>query len=168
MKRKNLLFTILFCALNYSINAQEKEEDQKDIAKLEIQDARHDGENITNKILQDKNSYLFYKTSEIDELLLSFISDSNEDQTYGNIYLVSKEIEQGKKNKNQKYTYNFYWSYVNSFDDYKGTYKATLSFIKKRKGVYFELYLKQENLDEFLFRGELKGDITFLEEQVGK
>lgn len=168
MKRKNLLFTILFCALNYSINAQEKEEDQKDIAKLEIQDARHDGENITDKILQDKNSYLFYKTSEIDELLLSFISDTNDDQTYGNIYLVSKEIEQGKKNKNQKQTYNFYWSYVNSFDDYKGTYKATLSLIKKRKGVYFELYLKQENLDEFLFRGELKGDISFLEEQVGK
>lgn len=168
MKRTNLLLTILFCAFNSSINAQEKEEDQKDIAKLEIRDARHNGENITNTILQDKNSYLFYKTSEIDELLLSFISDSNEDQTYGNIYLVSKEIEQGKKNKNQKQTYTFYWSYLNSFDDYKGTYKSTLSFIKKRKGVYFELYLKQENLDEFLFRGEFKGDISFLEEQVGK
>lgn len=164
----NLLLTILFCALNSIINAQEKEDDQKEIAKLEIRDARHDGENITNKILLDKNSCLFYKTSEIDELLLSFISDTNDDQTYGNIYLVSKEIEQGKNKKNQKQTYNFYWSYVNSFDDYKGTYKATLSFIKKRKGVYFELYLKQENLDEFLFRGELKGDISFLEEQVGK
>lgn len=164
----NFLLTLLFCALNSSINAQEKKEDQKEIAKLEIRDARHDGENITNTILQDKNSCLFYKTSEIDGLLLSFISDSSEDQTYGNIYSVSKEIEQGKKNKNQKQTYNFYWSYENSFDDYNGTYKGKLSFIKKKKGIYFQLYLKQENLDEFLFRGELKGDITFLDEQVGK
>lgn len=168
MKRMTLLLTILFCAFYFSVNAQEKEENQKEIAKLEIRDARINGINITKKILQDKNSYLFYKASEIDELLLSFLSDSNEDQTYGNIYMITKEINQEKRKENQKQTYNFYWSYSNSFDDYKGTYKGTLSFIQKKKGVYFELSLKQENLDEFLFKGEFKGDLTFLEEEIGK
>lgn len=168
MKRMTLLFTILFSVFYFNVNAQEKEEEQKEIARLEIRDARINGESITKKILQDKNSYLFYRATGLDELLLSFISDSNEDQTYGNIYMVTKEINQEKRKKNKKQTYNFYWSYSNSFDDYKGTYKGTFSFIQKKKGVYFELSLKQENLDEFLFRGEFKGDFTFLEEEVGK
>ena len=168
MKRINLLLTILFCAFYFSINAQEKEEDQKEIAKLEIRDARHDGDNITRSVLSEKNTYVFYKASDRDDTLLSLVSDLNDDQTCGNIYLVSKEIDSSNKKRIEKRVYNFYWSYANSFDDYKGTYNCSLSLLKKKKAIYYELRLKQENLDKFLFRGEFKGNISFLEEQIGK
>jgi hypothetical protein len=168
MKRINLLLTILFCAFYFNVNAQENEDNQRNVAELKIRDARLNGDNITRSVLSEKNSYVFYKASDRDDTLLSLVSDLNDDQTYGNIYLVSKEIDSSNKKRIEKRVYNFYWSYANSFDDYKGTYNCSLSLLKKKKAIYYELRLKQENLDEFLFRGEFKGNISFLEEQIGK
>lgn len=166
MKRLNILLTILFFALYSNSNAQEKED--KSFANFEIIDARQNGEDITDSVLKEKYSYVFYKIPESDTVQFAYLSGLNDSQTYGPIYLVTKEINSNNARKEEIIVYNFFWSY--NYTQYidKGTVKVKLLVAYKPQGKYFELHMKFENLEEYVFKGKMDGDLSFLDIQAGK
>lgn len=168
MKHLKTTFAILISVFAITANAQEEKEEEGAFATFEINDARHNGEDVTESVIKDKKSYALYKIPESDTVQLAYLSDSDESQTYGPIYLVTKEITSDKTENNESVTYNFYWSY--NFTEYidRGTAKVKLLVFTKPQGKYFELSMKFENLEEYVFKGKIEGDLRLLDLEVGK
>lgn len=164
MKTINL---ILFIFLFTSINAQEKKKDnseeQETLVKFYMRDARENEDDITPQMLARKGYLCFYTIPESENLQLSNTSDIEDDQSYGPIYNITREVHLKTDKNLGSELIKFYWSYNNTYDAIVGTGEVTIFVIHKQQGDYFEITIIPENLDKLVYKGEMKGDLSKLE-----
>lgn len=165
MKKLNALFTIVIC-ITYSIaNAQTEEtkEKQNPFAFFEIRDARRNEDNVTNQALKEKATLILYQMTKTNSIMLANYWEKSNSQSFGPIFSIVKSENLDKKEENKSEVYTFYWSYYNTYDQKKGTAEIKLLVIYKPQGTYFEITVIPENLDELVYKGQMKGDLAILE-----
>lgn len=168
MKNLNTTFAILITVFYSTINAQENIASKEAFATFEINDARNNGNDITPEALEGNAQLVLYKSTDGKEILLSNYWEKSNSQSYGRIYAIEKE-EFPETEKELKYDlYQFQWSYTNSYDDKKGTAKIRLFVVYKPQGIYFECTVLPENLDEFVYKGTMRGDLSLLVNSIKK
>lgn len=173
MKQFSIIYILLFL-LHSTINAQEKRVEQDNdvkqytFATFEVRDARNNGDDITPQMLSENESLMFYKSSDSDDIMLSNFCEKSESQSYGAIYSIVKGENPDKEEENKSELYTFYWSYVNTYDNKKGTAEVKLLLVYKPRGTYFEFTILPENLDEFIYKGQMEGDLLLLEYNIKK
>ena len=124
---KKILVIAIF-SICFITNAQTKN-NQNVIANFEVYDARYNGDDITPDLIENKASLVIYK--DYDTLMLSNFWEKANSQSYGEIYSIEKEFFAETETKYKAITYNFQWSYINTYDDKKGTAKIKLILIYK-------------------------------------
>lgn len=168
MKNLKTVCTILICILYSTINAQDKKDEQQDIATFEISDARDNGNDITPQALEENAVLVLYKLGDSNEILLSNFWEKSKSQSFGQIYSIVKKEFSETETEFKGELYNFQWSYTNTYDNKKGTAKVKLLVVYKPQGTYFEFTILPENLDVLLYKGIMSGDLTALESIIKK
>ena len=166
MKNLKIICTILICALYSGINAQEKKPSQEAFATFEINDARDNGDDITPEVFEEEAKLILYKSNDGTEIMFSNYWEKSNSQSFGRIYAITREAFPETEKELKHELYQFQWSYINSYDDKKGTAKIRLFLIYKPQGIYFECTVQPENLDVLVYKGLMTGDLTALEKSV--
>lgn len=159
MKTLNIVFAIIIGAFCASINAQEIET----IAIFEVMDGRDNGSDITPQMLEANAFLVLYLSKDKKNVMFANVWEKNDSQSFGTIYAIAKEEFPETDKEYRGVLLNFNWSYNNSYDDKSGTAKVKLLVIYKTRGTYFELTIVPENLDKLVYKGEMKGDLSFLD-----
>lgn len=146
---------VLFCTfatISYS-------QDQQIKAKFIIQDAKHDGVDITEQSISNGSYLAFYTTKGSDDVYFCNIMSKANTQSYGRIFEFDggKQSESDAEYKHEKW--KFRWSYINTYDERKGTAKVTIYKIYKPKGIAFKCVIVTENLDELEYNGYMEGSL---------
>lgn len=168
MKNLKTVCTILICILYSTLNAQDKKDEQQDIATFAINDARDNGSDITPQALEENASLVLYKLGDSSEILLSNFWEKSKSQSFGRIYSIVKEEFPETETEFKAELYHFQWSYTNTYDDKEGTAKVKLFVAYKLQGTYFEITILPENLDVLVYKGIMIGDLTALESNIKK
>lgn len=151
------LFILLLIGMN-TISAQ----DQKVFARFIITDAKLNGSDVSEVYLKNKAYLAFYKTNDDDNVYLSNIWPKSGTQSFGRIFdfVGKQEEETDKQYRYERYT--FRWSYINDYDDKKGTAKVVIEKVFKPAGVAFSCQIVPENLDVIELNGYMEGSLKEL------
>ncbi len=160
------IILLLSCLCFFSIQAQSTIENKEQIIKFEIRDARENDIDITPQVLSDKAYLVFYLSNDGSEVLFSNYRKIPETQCYGKIYSVKIEDNPETETDFRNIEYNFQWSYTETNDNYNGTAEVKLFLVYKTKGVYFECSIIKENLDEFIYKGIMIGDLSSIDSKM--
>lgn len=158
MKVLNFIYGLYILFLSSGI-LYAQEEKQTIIAKFIITDATINGVDLTRTLVENE-SYIIFYTNEIDSLVyMANVWPKANTQSFGPI--SSFEIEKSKAayNSNDADTYNFNWSYKNSFDNKKGTAKVKVIEIYQQQGIAFTLKINLENSDFAIYKGYMDASI---------
>jgi hypothetical protein len=164
-------FIYLMCLFTISVTAQENENNaQQQIILTEfiIKDVRFDGVDYTKEAIQDGNRLYFYKVIGSDEVLLSNIWEKTESQSFGPIHSLQYKNYEATDVLYEIDEYKFIWSYENTYEDKAGTSEVVLKLEFKPRGIFFDLKIYPENLEELHYRGEFKGTMDFINYLVDK
>ena len=159
------------CLFTISVVAQEKEKnDQEQIILTEfiIKDVRFDGVDYSKEAIQDGNRLYFYKVKDSDEILFSNFWEKSDSQSYGPIHSLTQKHYEETDEYFETDEYKFIWSYKNSYEDKVGTCEMILKLEHKPRGIFFDLKIYPENLEELHYRGEFKGTMDFVKYLVNK
>ena len=152
-----ILFIVLFIGTN-TIFAQ----DQKVFARFIITDAKLNDIDVSEQYLKGKAYLAFYKTTGSDDVYLANIWPESETQSFGRICdFVGKQEEETDK-QYQYERYSFRWSYINDYDDKKGTAKVVIEKVFKPAGIAFSCRIIPENLDVIELNGYMEGSLKEL------
>nr|WP_315215269.1 hypothetical protein [uncultured Flavobacterium sp.] len=168
MKNVKTTFAIFISVFYSTINAQEKKESQEAFATFEINDARYNGDDITQEVFEENDKLVLYKSTDGKEIMFSNYWEKSKSQSYGRIYSIYKEEFPESEKELKHGLYEFQWSYTNTYDDKKGTAKIRLFVVYKPQGIYFECTVLPENLDELVYKGTMKGDLSLLVNSIKK
>jgi hypothetical protein len=157
------LFLIVNLSLSYGQVIDKKDKNQYTFAELEIKDVRINDIEYTEEFTNNKNNFYFYKIIDSNQIYFSNHFEVIDSQSYGRIYNVVREHFDETDDTYEKDIYKFKWSYVNTYDDVKGTAYIILSLEYKYNGIYFELIMNQDDLDVNKYKGEFKGSVSFFE-----
>jgi len=150
----NVLLIILISSAKFAYC-----QDQTVIAKFVVLDARNNHTDVTQFYTSNKSYFVFYLTPDKRVYFGSIVSKSNQ-QSYGEI----SELEQSSAPQTQTaystHTFDFKWSYSNSYDNHQGTAKVHLVKIDKPAGIAFELRIIPENLDILEYKGFMEGSLN--------
>jgi hypothetical protein len=160
--------TIVICVLHFAINAQEKKAAHEVFATFEISDARDNGNDITPGIIENNARLVLYKSFDNQEIMLANYWEKSNSQSFGRIYSIIREAFPETEKELKHELYHFQWSYINSYDDKKGTAKISLLVIYKPQGIYYECTILPENLDVLVYKGLMTGDLKALENSIKK
>lgn len=165
------LFIILFCLFTLKGIAQNlTDSETKNIilAEFFVKDLRLDGADYSKEAREQNNKLFFYKSPDSNEVLLSNYWEKDDTQSYGLISKITSKKHEATEEFYEIDEYKFIWSYVNSYDDKKGTCDATLKLEYKPNGIFFDLKMYSESLEEIYYRGEFKGSMEFITYLVDK
>lgn len=166
MKNLKIVYTFIICVLHSAINAQEKSEQQEVFATFEIYDARDNGEDFTPKVLEESAKLILYKSTDNKEIMFSNYWEKSNSQSFGRVYSITTEEYAATKTEYGYALYNFQWSYINSYDDRKGTAKIRLYVVYKPQGIYFKCTIVPENLKVLVYQGRMEGDLVLLKSDI--
>ena len=124
------------------------------------------GGDFTKEALDNKAFFVFYKSVDDNEILLSNYWTKSKSQSFGPIYSIVKEDEVVAEFKTEKY--HFEWSYANTYDKDKGTASVKLLVIHKPQGKYFEFTIFTKGLEVLLYNGFMQNDLTLLDTKINK
>jgi hypothetical protein len=165
------LFIYLFCLFTISVVAQnstDSDNSQIVIAEFYVKDVRFDGVDYSKDALLENNKLFFYRSTDGKEVLFSNYWEKDDTQSYGPISNITYKHYKPTDEFYEIDEYKFLWSYVNSYDDKEGTCEATLKLEHKPQGIFFDLKMYSESLEELYFRGEFKGSMDFVKYLVDK
>lgn len=164
-------FIYLLSLFTISVVAQEKEKnDQEQIILTEfiIKDVRFDGVDYSKEAIQDGNRLYFYKIRGSDEVLFSNFWEKSDSQSFGPIHSLQHKSYEETEEFYEIDEYKFIWSYENTYEDKVGTCEMILKLEHKPRGIFFDLKIFPENLEELHYRGEFKGTMDFVKYLVDK
>jgi hypothetical protein len=163
MKNFQILCTILICAFYSSINAQDNNDKQQDIANFQIKEASENGKDITSLVVNRDYYLSLFKSENSNILQFSVICASDESQSYGLIYSIKHETLRDSEINSKSELYSFYWSYNNTYDTETGTAKMKLLVVYEPKETRYKLTIRYENLEEYVYKGFIEGDLSSLD-----
>lgn len=143
------------------IQNREDSEEQVDLARFIITDAKFNGEDITPMAVKNKAYTVFYTYKGKEDVYMANFFSEADSQSFGLLYDSNLEMfdETDEEYKTDVLTSS--WSYTNDYDDKKGTAKIKLIKIYKPQGIIFELTIIAENLDLIVYKGYMEGSLDF-------
>lgn len=158
-------FYIILCLITTQAFAQKKDNADKrqiELAQFIVKDVRMDDMNYTKEATDKKNNLYLYKLLDSDQILFSNYWEKDKSQSFGPIYnLAYKHYDETEENYETE-EYKFKWSYENTYEDKVGTCDMILKLEYKPRGLYFDLKIYPENLEELHYRGELNGSMSLI------
>lgn len=130
-------------------------------AKFIIQDARLNKADITEHVLKSKSYLAVYTVKGDTQPKFANVMASADTQSYGNIFDLVGETKEATDNTYKTESYSFKWSYINDYDNKKGTAIIKLLKITKDVGIAFECTIIPENLDVIVYKGYMEGSLNF-------
>jgi len=130
------------------------------IETLIITDARKNGSDISEQYADESGCLTIYSFEGDERTYLSNKLPNSNDQSYGHIYNIQSETFPESSDMHKTQAAAFKWSYVNSFDAHKGTATASVSKVFKPIGTSFIFNLVTETLDEYEYKGYVKGSLN--------
>jgi hypothetical protein len=162
MKNLKTVCTILICAFYSSINAQDNNDKQQDIANFQIKEASENGKDITSLVVNRDYYLSLYKSENSNNIYFSVICESDDSQSYGSIYSIKHETLPDSEINSKSELYSFYWSYNNTYNAETGTAKIKLLIVYEPTITLYTLRMQYENLEEYVYKGFIEGDISSL------
>ncbi len=138
------------------------------LSEFKVKDVRTNGIDYTKKALEGENNLFFYKDNETNEVLFSNYWKKTASQSYGPIYNLEFKYFKETYENYEREEYKFKWSYKNTYEEKVGTCDADLFLEYKPMGIYFDLKLIAENLDELHYRGEFNGTMSYIKHLLNK
>ncbi len=132
---------------------------QKEIARFQVTHATHNGDDITEQVINKKIFTVFYTID--NEAYMANISGVNEEQSWGKIWGFNKETRKETSTEYKVDLFYFNWNYSNSYDSKSGTCKVEFLKIYKPQGIVSTLKLVTESLDVLEYIGYMDGSIDF-------
>ncbi len=133
-------------------------------AKFIIQDFRFNKQDYTEQVIKDKAYLAIYTVEGDKEVYFANVLTKANTQSYGNIFDLKGKTVEATDSTYKIETYTFKWSYVNDYDNKKGTSSVTLTKITKDAGIAFECKIIPENLDVLIYKGYMEGSLKSLED----
>jgi hypothetical protein len=122
----------------------------------------------SKEAITDGNKLYFYKAKDSDEVLFSNYWEKDDSQSFGPIHSLTLKHYDETDEFFEIDEYKFIWSYKNTYEDKVGTCEMILKLEYKPKGIFFDLKIHPENLEELHCRGEFKGTMDFVKYLVDK
>ena len=147
MKQTFTLLLVAFALIGTQRNAQQlKRLKEGDIA-LSIIQAEIDGEDYTEKYLEN-GAFLAFYTEDGQECFTNAWCKPDT-QSYGTVVLLeyNNDTEEGIE------TASYLWKYANTYDDHRGTAIILVSYIHRAVSVAFELCIMTEEAEILIFKG---------------
>ena len=134
--------------------------EQKTITKLIISDAKENGIDISQHIIEQQ-AYLAFYLLEDKSLCLANVWAKNNSSSFGRIFDKKYHKLVESKTEYESHLMSFKWSYQNSYNTKKGTANCELIITHKPIGKAFILTIIPENLDVFIYKGYIEGSLNF-------
>ena len=130
-------------------------------AKIIINKAYNNNENMTPIVVGQNACTVFYKPDNDNHLLMANYWAVNKSQSYGAIYSVAKPKRNTTYKGYKADKFNFIWQYFNTYNDDSGT--ADLEIIKQYKptGTEYILLITLQNKETIVYIGAMQGNIDF-------
>jgi hypothetical protein len=141
------------------LQAQEKVKTQEIIANFQISDGTSNGVDITPTLLEQNAYLVIYRDMASKAIYMANFWEKNDTQSYGSIYSMEEKHIKGENENYEADLFYFQWSYINTYDNKKGTAKVELMKVYKPQGIYFKMTIIPENLDVLVYRGFMKGTL---------
>lgn len=132
---------------------------QNIIAKFIISDARFNGIDVTPTFLAEGGYFVFYTITGDNDLYFGNIRSKSKSQSFGTVYGMNHTSLPQTTTEYASETFTFNWSYINTYDNKKGTAKVKLVKIQKPAGIAFHLTMVAENLDLMDYKGYMEGSL---------
>lgn len=157
MKKRNLISVCISFFILLSLSGYSQE--IKTLAKFMINDARLNKNDYTELYVKAGGYIVFYVDGN-DNFCMANVLPNKNSQSYGRLYSSKhEEVETAEKYKADYFHYK--WSYVNTYDDKKGTADVILIKTYKPLGVTFACTIISESLEEAEYKGFMEGTIDF-------
>lgn len=131
-------------------------------AKFIVQDARKNDIDISKQWVKE-GAYLAIYTLEGDnEIYMANVNPKQKSQSYGSIFDLKVETVEETAEQYETETFDFKWSYANSYDDKVGTSTVRLVKVRKQAGVAFTCTIITEQLDVITYKGYMEGSLKNL------
>jgi hypothetical protein len=131
---------------------------QSVIAKFVVTDARKNHLDYTKAYIANGAYFVFYITADKKVFFGSIMKNSNQ-QSYGEVSELIRSSTEQTSTEYATNTFNFKWSYNNTYDNAQGTAKVNLVKIDKPGGIAFEVKIIPENLDLLEYKGYMEGSL---------
>jgi hypothetical protein len=138
------------------------------LAEFSVKDVRFNSIDYTKEAIDGKNNLYFYKYIGVDNVYMKNVWEKEDSQSFGPIHSLSYKYFEETDEFYEFEEYKFIWSYENTFDEKVGTCEAILRLEYKPRGIYFDLKIYPEDLEELHYRGEFKGSMEFIKYLVDK
>ena len=162
----------ILCLFTLSVTAQENEKNDSEqiiiITEFIVKDLRINGVDYSKEAISDGNKLYFYKVKDSDEVLFSNYWEKDDSQSFGPIHSLTQNHYDETDEFYEIDEYKFIWSYENTYEEKVGTCKMVLKLEHKPKGIFFDLKIYPENLEELHLRGEFQGTMDFVKYLVDK
>lgn len=154
---KKIAQTILFLTL---VSAGTYGQEQKTVAKFIVNDARFNKVDRTDYYLNEGAYLVFYLDKDSIPCMANVLPKLGS-QSFGQLISHNNKHVEESENKYPADYFYYKWSYLNSYDNKKGTADVILVKIYKPVGVAFECKIIPENLDVLDFKGYMDGSLDF-------
>jgi hypothetical protein len=165
-------FIYILCLFTISVVAQKKEKNDSNqitvLTEFIIKDVRFDGVDYSKEAIKDGNRLYFYKVKGNEEVLFSNYWEKEDSQSFGPVHSMKHKYYEETEENYEIDEYKFSWSYQNTYEDKVGTCEMVLRLEHKPRGIFFDLKIYPENLEELHYRGEFKGTMDFVKYLVDK
>lgn len=159
MKNIIPLLVMLVSSISTPLYSQDKAIKQEIIAKFQISDGTTNGADITPNLLEQNAYLVIYKDVTTKIFYMANFWEKANSQSYGPIYGMEKKHINADSENYEADQVSFQWSYINTYDNKKGTANVQLLKIYKPQGVYFKMTIIPENLDVLVYKGYMEGTL---------
>jgi hypothetical protein len=132
-------------------------------AKFIIRDAKVNQVDITKQWVTDSAYLVIYTIKDDKNIYFASVNPKQKSQSYGAISKLKVSTESATEDNYENETFNFNWSYSNSYNDKVGTSAIKLLKIMKEGGIEFSCTIVTEGLDIMVYRGYMEGSLKNLE-----
>jgi len=149
---------VLFLLFQVVTFGQDNTNTQETLSQFIILDASHNGNDITETILEQKGYLVFY-TNNDNNLYMANVWPINDTQSFGRLYNTEYKKSKESYEGFEADVFNFKWRYINTYDTKKGTASVELLKIYKPQGVAFKITIIPEDLDVLIYKGYMEGTL---------
>lgn len=132
-------------------------------AKFIIRDAKINQVDITKQWVTDSAYLAIYTFKDDKNIYFASVNPKQKSQSFGPISKLKVSTESATDDNYENETFNFNWTYINSYDKKEGTASVKILKIMKEAGVEFSCTIVTEGLDIMVYRGYMEGSLKKLE-----
>ncbi|MEL4456708.1 hypothetical protein [Lutimonas vermicola] len=157
---KSLFSLFILSCLVYNISLGQ---DRQEVAlgKYIITDAKMNGVDVTQEILEAEAFTVFYMYENEEGLHMANVWPKKNSQSYGSVSSFSIEYKKDTYEGYKADYYSFDWHYTNDYDQKTGIAKVSVIEVFETQGVVLIMKMITDDSDEIEYVGYMEGELDF-------